>query len=221
MKREGTVKTRLLLAKSTCILSTIILLATTELFAQPQTVSILIVRHPESDNKQPTIPLSPRGHARAELLIHTLSGIKFSHVFSSHTTRSRQAVERIAAAHNLPVVQLPRPGSTLDGKVVTDQTTRRAPIEPISQALLTLPSGSTALVGLNSENIYAILNKLGVPAAPAGQQCVKGSVCVPCTNNECYPRNEFDHLWHVVRDPKRSELLAYLELRYGAGWLAP
>lgn len=197
------------------------LFAATELFAQTQTVSIVIVRHPESDNKQPTIPLSPRGHARAELLIHTLSGIKFTHFFSSHTTRSRQAIERIAAAHNLPVVQLPQPGSMLDGKTVTEQTTRRAPIEPISQALLNLSPGTTALVGLNSENIYAILNKLGVPAATPGQPCAPGSACVPCTNNECYPRNEFDHLWHIVRDPKRSELLAYLELRYAAGWLAP
>jgi hypothetical protein len=189
--------------------------------AQSQTVSILIVRHPESDNTQPTIPLSERGRARAELLIHTLRGVKFTHVYSSHTTRSRQAVERIAAAHNLTVVQLPAPGSVLDGKPVTDQTTRRAPIEPVSEALLKLPAGSTALVGLNSENIYAILNRLGVPLAPSGQSCAQGSMCVPCTSNECYPGKEFDHLWHVVRQPGRTEPLAYLELRYGAGWPGP
>ena len=162
-------------------------LACSESFAQPQTASILIVRHPEFDNTQKTIPLSARGHARAELLIHTLSGVKFTHVFSSHTTRSRQAVERIAAIHMLPVMQLPTPGSVIDGKAVDDQTTRRAPIEPVSEALLKLPAGSVALVGLNSENIYAIINKLGVPVASSGSTCALGSMCVPCLSNECYP----------------------------------
>jgi hypothetical protein len=118
-------------------------------------------------------------------------------------------------------VQLPKPGSLLDGKIVTDDTSRRAPIEPISEALLQLPAGSVALVGLNSENIYAILNRLGVPEAPAGQSCDPGSMCVPCTSNECYPGKEFDHLWHVVRQPGRAEPLASIELRYGAGWQAP
>ena len=189
--------------------------------AQAQTVSIVIVRHAESDNTLPTIPLSARGMARADLLIHTLGGVKFTHVFASHTTRSRQQVEKVAAAHKLPVVQLPAPGSTVDGKPVTDQTTRRAPIEPVSEALLKLPAGSVALVGLNSENIYAILNKLGVPVASAGTTCEQGSMCVPCTSNECYPLKEFDHLWHVVRQPGRSEPLAYIELRYGSGWAGP
>ncbi len=189
--------------------------------AQNQTVSIIIVRHPEADNKQPTIPLSARGQARAELLIHTLGGVKFTHAFSSHTTRSRQAVERVAAINKLSVVQLPASGSMFDGKPVDDQTTRRAPIEPVSEALLKLPAGSVALVGLNSENIYAILNKLGVPVAASGQSCSPGSMCVPCVSNECYPVKDFDHLWHVVRQPNRPEPLAYLELRYGAGWKAP
>jgi broad specificity phosphatase PhoE len=68
--------------------------------------------------------LTTAGLQRADLLVHTLRGVKFTHVFSSHTTRSRQAVEKIAATHSLPVVQLPAPGSLFDGKPVTDQTTR-------------------------------------------------------------------------------------------------
>jgi hypothetical protein len=192
------------------------------LSAQAQTVSILIVRHPETvPEGPPARPLTTVGQQRADLLIHTLRGVKFTHFFASHTTRSRQAIEKIAAAHGLSVVQLPKPGSLLDGKIVTDDTSRRAPIEPISEALLQLPAGSVALVGLNSENIYAILNRLGVPEAPAGQSCDPGSMCVPCTSNECYPGKEFDHLWHVVRQPGRAEPLASIELRYGAGWQAP
>jgi Histidine phosphatase superfamily (branch 1) len=177
----------------------------------------VIVRHAETDGKRPVSQLTAQGFARADLLAQTLRGVKFSHVFASHTVRSRQQVEKIADAQKVAVVQLPAPGSMYEGKPVTDETTRRAAIEPIAEILLKLPAGSTALVGLNSENIYAILNKLGVPVAPAGQSCAQGSMCVPCLSNQGYPK-EFDHLWHVVRQPGRAEPLAFLELRYGAGW---
>lgn len=186
--------------------------------AQMQPVSILMVRHAEADTSQPTAPLTIMGRQRADLLAHTLRGVRFTHFFASHTTRARQMVDGIAKAHGLSVVQLPAPGSMLDGQPVTDQTSRRAPIEPISTALLKLPPGSVALVALNSENIFAILNRLGFTVAAAGQSCVPGSTCVPCTDNSCYPRTEFDHLWHIVRDPGRAELLSFIELRYGVGW---
>jgi|GEM_PF-6452425 len=106
--------------------------------AQAQPVSILIIRHAETDQSQPTLPLSAAGRQRAELLAQTLRGVKFTHIFASHTTRARQMVEGIASAHGLSVVQLPVPGSIVDGQPVTDQTSRRAPIEPISAALLKL-----------------------------------------------------------------------------------
>ena len=187
--------------------------------AQPaltETVSIFIVRHPEVDQSQPeTLPLSAAGRQRAEVLASTLRGVTFTHVFASHTTRSRQAVEAIAAKHGLKVIQLPAPGSVFDGEKVTDQTSRRAPIEPISKALLALPPGSVALAGLNSENIYAVLNRLGVSTAKPGEACTPGVWCVPCTDNSCYPRGEFDHLWHIVLQPGRSTPLAFSELRYG------
>ena len=184
--------------------------------AQTEGVSIFIVRHPEVDQSQPeTLPLSAAGRQRAEVLASTLRGVAFTHVFASHTTRSRQAVEAIAAKRGLKVVQLPAPGSVLDGEKVTDQTSRRAPIEPISKALLALPPGSVALAGLNSENIYAVLNRLGVSTAKPGEACTPGAWCVPCTDNSCYPRGEFDHLWHIVLQPGRSTPLAFSELRYG------
>jgi len=188
-----------------------------QLLAQVRSVSILIVRHAEVDSSQPAIPLSLAGRRRAELLVQTLRNVKFTHIFASHTTRSRQMVETIASVQNLTVMQFPKPGSVSDGQVINDQTDRRAAIEPVATALLQLPAGSTALASLNSENIFAILNRLGVPLAPSGQPCGLGSMCVPCTNNTCYPRDEYDHLWHLVREPGRAQPLTFIELRYAAG----
>jgi Histidine phosphatase superfamily (branch 1) len=197
----------------------IALLGAAELpLAQEQPVSIIIVRHAEADTSQPTVPLTAKGRERAALLTRTLQDVKFTHIFGTHTTRTRQTVEGVGAAQNLPIVQLPAPGSMLDGKPVTDQTSRRAPIEPVAAALTQLPPGSVALAALNSENIFAILNKLGVPAAQSDQSCVPGNMCVPCTDNTCFPRNEFDRIWHLVRQPGRSEPLAFFQFRYGAGW---
>jgi hypothetical protein len=184
---------------------------------QQESVSIFIVRHAETDSSQPTLPLSARSRERAELLAPTVSGVTFTHLFSTHTTRARQMLEGIASKHGLPIVQLPQPGSTLDGELVTDRTTRRAPIEPVAAALLKLPPGSVALAALNSGNIYAILNRLGVPVADAGTPCVIGRMCVPCLDNKCFPP-EFDRLWHVVLEPGRTTPIAFVELRYGVGW---
>jgi hypothetical protein len=186
--------------------------------AQMRPVSIFIVRHAEIDSSQTPVLLTAAGRQRAELLVHTLRDVKFTHIFATHTTRTRQMVEGIASAHSLPIVQLPVPGSILDGQSVTDQTSRQAPIQPIADALLKLPPGSVALAALNAENVFAILNRLGVPLAASGQSCAPGSMCVPCTDGSCYPRKEFDQLWHLVRESGRAEPLALVELRYGAGW---
>jgi hypothetical protein len=186
--------------------------------AQTQPVSILIVRHAESDPKHPNQPLSAIGRQRAELLASTVRGINFTHLFSSHTTRSRQMLEAIAAKQGLTIVQLPTPGTMHEGEIVTDKTTRRASMEPVATALLKLPPGSVALVSLNSENIFGIMNKLGVPVAPSGQSCGLGSMCVPCLENACYPRQDFDRIWHLVLEADRPLPLAFLELRYGVGW---
>lgn len=191
--------------------------AVNQSLAQTQPVSIFIVRHAETDSSQPTVPLSTVGRQRADLLAPTLRGVKFTHLFATHTTRARQMLEVIASAQSLQIVQLPAPGAILDGQPVTDQTSRRAPIEPLATALLKLPPGSVALAALNSENIFAILNRLGVPVAAPDQACALGSMCVPCLDNKCFPP-EFDRIWHLVLEPGRAAPLVFVELRYGAGW---
>ena len=103
----------------------------------------------------------------------------------------------------------------VEGNKVTDLTTRRAAIEPVSSALLGLRPGSVAIAALNSENIYAVLNRLGIPLAKPGESCLSGAWCVPCLDNSCYPSKEFDHLWHIVLDKKSGRPIAFAELRYG------
>ena len=186
--------------------------------APAKPVTLLIVRHAETDQSKPHLPLSAAGERRAQVLAETVRGVRFTHLFATHTVRARQMLDTIASRQKLTPVQLPAPGSTWQGETVTDQTSRRAPIEPMSAALAKLPPGSVALVALNSENIFAILNKLGVPAAPAGGTCAPGAMCVPCLDNTCYPRNDFDHLWQVVLPAGGGAPIAYTELRYGQGW---
>jgi hypothetical protein len=68
-------------------------------------------------------------------------------------------------------------------------------------------------VGVNSDNVYAILNGLGVPAATPEQPCRPGADCVPCLTNACAsPR--YDQYWILVlgRDGATPTLI---ELRYG------
>ena len=181
-------------------------------------VTILVVRHAETDQSKPHLPLSAQGEKRAQVLEQTLRGVRFTHLVATHTVRARQMLDAIAAKQGLKVAQLPAPGTTWQGETVTDQTSRRAPIEPVAEALSKLPAGSVALAALNSENIYAILNKLGVPAATAGQKCEPGATCVPCLDNTCYPRNDFDHLWVIVTMPGAAKPISFTELRYGQGW---
>lgn len=193
--------------------------AVSQSLAQAQPVSIFIVRHAETDNSQPTIPLSTVGRQRADLLAPTLRGVKFTHLFATHTTRTRQMLDVISSAQSLQIVQLPAPGAIIDGQPLTDQTPPRASIEPIATAMLKLPPGSVALAALNSANIFAILNRLGVPVAAPDQACALGSMCVPCLDNKCFPP-EFDRIWHLVLESGRAAPLVLVELRYGAGWRA-
>lgn len=196
--------------------------AVADALAQMQPVTVVIVRHPETGpataTEPPTIPLTPAGRQRAELLVQTFHDIRFTHIFATHTTRARQTVEQVAAVQKLQVVQLPAPGSMLAGQPVTDSTLRQAAIEPIANAVLQLPAGSVVLIAANSDNIYGILNRLGVPVSATEQKCTVGSMCVPCLTNACFPGADFDRLWYLVIEPGRAKPAVMIETRYGAGW---
>ena len=174
---------------------------------------IYFVRHAEVDPAQPTFPLNHAGRLKADALARAVSEVRFTHVFSSHTTRARQMVEPVALARNLPVQQLPMPGTQRDTMLVSDRTPSKDATGPLVQALRALPVGSRALVGVNSDNVYAILNGLGVPLGTAQQPCQSGGDCVPCLTNACAsPR--FDQLWLLIlRSGTTRPTL--IELRYG------
>jgi hypothetical protein len=164
---------------------------------EPPTM-VYFVRHAEVDPGQPTIPLNPVGLRKADAFARAVSEIAFTHVFSSHTTRSRQMVEPAARARNLSVRQLPHPGIQRNGTIVTDTTSSRVAIEPLVRALSDLPQGSRALVGVNSDNVYSILNGLGVPVGTAERPCASGQTCVPCLSKACaLPRT--DQMWMLIR----------------------
>jgi histidine phosphatase superfamily protein (branch 1) len=189
---------------------------------QEPLVQIFIVRHPETESAPKdlkAIHLNETGRKRASLLVPTLADIQISNLFGSHTVRTRETLEDLARDRSLPIVQLPRPGSTWKGQLVTDELSRREAIEPVAAALLALAPGSTAVVALNSENIFAVLNRLGVPVAAAGKTCAIGQLCVPCLNNTCFPV-AFDRLWYLALRAGKPEPLVFLELRYGSGWPA-
>ena len=208
-------RTLILYARAVVLVSLASHVAVAEALAQTQPVTVVLVRHPESSTEPPTFPLTPVGRQRAQLLVHTFRDVRFTHVFATHTTRARQTVEPVAAIQNLRVVQLPTPGSTLAGQLVTDALSRQAAIEPVANAVLQLPAGSVALIGANSDNIYGLLNRLGVPV---NQPCAVGSMCVPCLTNVCFPAADFDRLWYLIIEPGRPKPAVMIETRYGAGW---
>ena len=186
----------------------------------PGRTMIYLVRHGEDDSSTPNQALTQQGEARARIFAATVRDIPFSHVFSTHTTRSRQAVEAVAKARGLSVIQLPNPGSVVDGTAVDEKTPAKTAVKPLVDALRQLPSGSVALVGANSGNVYAILNGLGVRVGTSDQPCTLGSTCVPCLDNTCFPREEFDNFWILIVDAvgQRPQLI---HLRYGTPTARP
>src|SRR5215510_3943989 len=76
---------------------------------------IYLVRHAESGVANPISVLTDKGRARANDFAAAVREIRFTHILASHTERARQMVEPVARSAGLPIVQLPRPGSTVDG----------------------------------------------------------------------------------------------------------
>lgn len=182
--------------------------------ANSDVVTIYFVRHGEIERTTGSASLNERGLERATDIATTLERVNLTHVFSSHTLRSRQAVEQAARSHELAVVELPRLGSMFDGQEIQNLTPAVFAVQPLSEALKDLPIGSTALVGVNSDNVFAIMHNLGVQLGDSSNPCELGSNCVPCLRNTCFPA-EFDNLW-ILRLNGQQGKTELTWLRYGS-----
>jgi hypothetical protein len=103
----------------------------------------------------------------------------------------------VAAAHGLDVREFPSLGSAIDGHTIGDASPSELAAGPLADAIAKLPPGSRVLVSGNSNNLFAIMNRLGVPSADGANPCSKGVTCVPCIDNSCFPAG-FDSLWVLI-----------------------
>lgn len=156
-----------------------------------------LIRHAEINKKAPGKPLNAEGKQRAQELVAQMQGARLTHIYATHTDRTRDTATPLAKALSLEVVQYPAPGSTIKGEVVSNKTKGKFAIKPMIKALQKLPEGSAALVSANSGNLYAIMAGLGVSVQA---DCAKGADgCIPCKSKKCFPKKQFNNIWKLVR----------------------
>ena len=156
-----------------------------------------LLRHAEINKKAPGKPLNAKGKQRAQDLVSHMQDVRLTHIYATHSDRTRDTAIPLAMARGLDVVQYPAPGSTIKGEVVSNKTKGKFAIKPMIKALQKLPEGSTALVTANSGNLYAIMAGLGVSVQA---DCVKGADgCIPCKGKKCFPKKQFNNIWKLVR----------------------
>ena len=160
---------------------------------------IYLVRHAEFIKGNPAKPLSEQGNERARALVEYFKGMNVTHVYATHTDRTRDTVAPLANQRNLAVEQFPRPGSMVNGKEVTNLSKGKIAIEAMTSALKRLPDGSSVVVSANSGNIFAIIAGLGVAVSSVDKPCDPEDLsCLPCKNKSCFPKKEFHNLWKVT-----------------------
>ncbi len=98
-------------------------------------------------------------------MARTFNRVPLGFIFATHTLRAQQIVTPTAKEHGLPVVQVPAAGSRVEGIIVNGAAPSSVAIVPLADALSRLPEGSVALVGVNSDNVFGILHRLGVPGS--------------------------------------------------------
>lgn len=193
------------------ILGLLGLFVTTPVPASPDT-HVYLLRHAETDGRSPKKLLSDAGRARAEMLGDRFREVEVTHVFATSTSRSFETVEPLAGRHGLTPRRVPPPGSVVDGDIVVlDRGDPRIAIGPMLDALRALPRGSTAVVGTDSDSLFAIMAGLGVGVR---NHCGDYDSCVPCGHAACFPESEYDNLWMVIPDPDTGSAVSS-RIRYG------
>lgn len=155
-----------------------------------------LIRHAEINKKAPGKPLNAKGKQRAQDLVTHMQGLRFTHIYATHTDRTRDTAAPLAKAHSMRVVQYPKPGSTIKDVAVSNSTKGKHAIKPMIKALQKVPKNSAVLVAANSGNLYAIMAGLGVSVQA---DCSKGANgCIPCKSKKCFPKKQFNNIWKIV-----------------------
>ena len=190
--------------------------ASAQLSTNPKTI-IYFVRHGETASHHGVRTLNAAGRERSEALAALMKEVAVTHLFASHTMRTREMLEPLAIEKGLTIVQLPKPGTMLDGHLVTESTATGAAAGPLLEALRRLPAGSRAVVAVNRENAFAVMSGLGVQVVGT---CRPNQNCVSCASASCFPGNrdgdgDYDHLWTLSIDPSSGALPQLSERQYG------
>lgn len=149
-------------------------------------VNVYFLRHAEVDMSDPDKPLVAAGQARAEALATHLAAVPVTHVFATNYHRTVDTATPLASSKSLDVVQVPKIGSEVNGKTVSNRSKGKIAIGPMLEALDALPDNSVAVVVANSGNLYPIMSRFGVTQ-------------LPCNSKKCFPSGEFNNIWAVVK----------------------
>ncbi|MEN4449997.1 histidine phosphatase family protein [Mycobacterium sp. SM3041] len=189
-RRKLTTRASIAIAGAVCALPIVVASNPAQADAPNRAPTVVyIVEHGEPVFSDPTLPLSSNGIQYAKAVAKVLQDIRFNNVYASSALRSKQTVSYTAAARGLAVQQLPN---------ADPSTPSAAAAEPLAQAVSSLPAGSVALVGGNTENIFRIMNLLGIPVV-AG--CGPDQQCVPCLDKTCFTPNDLSSIWQVTLHP--------------------
>ncbi len=177
---------------------------------------IYLLRHAEFDTNDPEKMLSQEGHGRATALTDRFKDVKVDYVFSSHTLRTRDTVTPLAEAHGREVEQFPSRGSTVEGEVIDNSTSGGIAAKPLLQAIKEVPDGNTVVVAGNSGNLYAIMAGLGVRVSMTENPCANTDApCLPCADKSCFPEDEFNNLWLIIRTAESEGRATMSVSKYG------
>jgi hypothetical protein len=165
------------------------------------------LRHAEVDMKNPDRPLIPKGYERVSSLVEYMKDKHITHIYATHTDRTRDTVIPLAKEHGLEVLQFPKPGSTVGEKEITNRTKGKIAIKPMVNALMKVPDGSVVIVSANSGNLFAIMTGLGVHVGTKDMPCGdKDASCLLCKDKSCFPKNEFHNIWLVTVSDKGTTM---------------
>ena len=177
---------------STILCTIILCLAMFPAFASAA-VEVYFLRHAEVNMSDSDKPLVEAGKNRAAALAEYFASVQITHIYVTNYQRNLDTSEPLAMAKSLEVVQMPRIGSTVDGKKVTNRSKGNVAIKPILEALEGLPDNSVAVVIANSGNLFPIMSKFGVTQ-------------LPCTSKKCFPTEEFNNIWVVNKSSEGTTL---------------